>query len=462
MYLHDMIRIIFLIVAFSVLVIKVYANDSETQQDKKRYSSPVLFPIYAPILILVWLILSFLSSRMNLGVVDVEHITIYLIDMMLCLSVYLLGLMVGMPKLSNVNPMILALLWVLPDLNYMHAGKAWFVRPDVVLKVPDWLIHHLDLIFIVWLIGFICVMIYKIGEHLLFRTWILRRAEFVKDQRIIKVWKQEKQLCKVNIADNALLVSSSISSPFTIGLFPSTSWVILPNKDYTDDQLSLIFRHELVHISRYDSLTKLFVWFCIALCWFNPLIYHAMKKCSFCLEMSCDELVLYREDNQTRRMYADLILNGSCEKRGFTTCLSASFKGIKQRLDNVLSPRKKTEGTAILVVCLCAVMLLQGGVVFASAADEGDYVFLKDELAQAELVRIQINGVKYNASSTDERKQNVLMDYLCQLSLIEVYSGIDDRYLGSSVEIVYRYGFKDSRIVTVRDIGQGMLIEWCD
>lgn len=69
-----------------------------------------------------------------------------------------------------------------------------------------------------------------------------------------------------------LYVSPAVSTPLTIGLFKSTTLVVLPTKEYTREELLMIFWHEVVHISREDAWNKFFLMFCTAMCWFNPLM----------------------------------------------------------------------------------------------------------------------------------------------------------------------------------------------
>ena len=77
--------------------------------------------------------------------------------------------------------------------------------------------------------------------------------------------------------------------------------LVLPNKYYTDEELQLIFNHEIIHIARDDVFTKIYIVFCNACCWFNPLMWLANKKCSEDLELSCDTSVLANEEDVLRK-----------------------------------------------------------------------------------------------------------------------------------------------------------------
>lgn len=69
-----------------------------------------------------------------------------------------------------------------------------------------------------------------------------------------------------------------LTTPLSIGLFQKTTCVALPARSYTPEELSLILRHEIIHLSRRDPASKFFMVFCTAMCWFNPLMWVAMRK----------------------------------------------------------------------------------------------------------------------------------------------------------------------------------------
>lgn len=62
------------------------------------------------------------------------------------------------------------------------------------------------------------------------------------------------------------------------------------------------------------------------------------------LELSCDEAVTAELDEAERRRYALLLLDTAGDKRGFTTCLSASAKALRYRLQGIVHPLRRTSG----------------------------------------------------------------------------------------------------------------------
>ena len=182
----------------------------------------------------------------------------------------------------------------------------------------------------------------------------------VTDEETLAVWQAELARAWVKKTKWKLVRSQSLTTPLSIGLFDRTTRVVLPARSYTPQELSLVLRHEIIHICRGDPSSKFFMAFCTAMCWFNPLMWVAMRKSADDFELSCDETVLLDEPQPVRREYAELLLNTAGDERGFTTCLSATASALRYRLKNVMAPGEKRTG-AILVGLTFAVMALCTG-----------------------------------------------------------------------------------------------------
>jgi len=185
-------------------------------------------------------------------------------------------------------------------------------------------------------------------DHLLFRRRVLADAHPVMELSALQVW--QRVLTEAGMAKSAvdLYTSPHVSTPLTLGLVRATARVILPHGvEYRDEDLELVLRHEVAHIARQDAWSKFFMVFCTAACWFNPLMWWAMRRSAEDLELSCDETVLLEANDRTRRQYADLILTTAGDGRGFTTCLAAGVKSLRYRLRHIVAPRKRAEGALL-------------------------------------------------------------------------------------------------------------------
>ena len=302
-------------------------------REKPRYRPYFLYwllPMYFLLILcfLPWMLLQGGGNSL-LGVLFQTFLQLALYDSLLLLLLPLLR--------RFLQPQTCVVLWLLPNYLYLVlSGENYQLpRPLAVIPISSQILLPLCLI---WLAGFIGILGWKILSHLRFRRRILKDARIVTDPSTVRLWEELRQWAGQPKKRWPLLVSPAVSTPLSIGLFSSTVRVVLPERNYTQEELTLILRHELIHIGRGDSSAKFFLTFCIALCWFNPLTWAAMRQGAEDLELSCDQEVLDWTDGTGRQEYARLLLRTAGEQAGFTTCLSASASSLRRRLRRALHP----------------------------------------------------------------------------------------------------------------------------
>ena len=254
-------------------------------------------------------------------------------------------------------------LWVLPGVMTHIFIYYWRVPwdPWVTVRLPRFLLW---LLLGLWLTGFCAVLGWKLVEHLRFRRAILRGAGSPSDhewylfQEVLWSLAPEDRLCR----SLKFFHSSAVASPLAIGLFRKTTCLVLPDRDYSDEELRLIFRHEAIHLLREDNWAKFSTVFLCALGWFLPSMWAVMRRASEDLELCCDELAVRDLEADTRKEYVRLILDSAGTELGFTTCLSASAKGLRYRLRRVLRQRKG-RNAALLIGLLTALFVFLFGTV---------------------------------------------------------------------------------------------------
>lgn len=270
---------------------------------------------------------------------------------------------------KHISARTCSALWLIPSFLYISynysMGRSF---PLAVLSVPGFLVRVL---FFLWLAGFFGILIWKTAEHFSFRRRVLRNAVPVTDPEILSLWQEAIADARMNYTKFPLGISPDINVPLSVGLFHSTTCVLLPEQQYTPDDLKLIFRHEIIHIARDDSWSKFFLTFCTAMCWFHPLMWTAMKKSAEDMELSCDETVLLNADADTRKRYALLLLNTAGDSRGFTTCLSASANALRYRLKNIMNPARKRSGAVVVALFCLALTTSSGYVALAYGRESG-------------------------------------------------------------------------------------------
>lgn len=102
-----------------------------------------------------------------------------------------------------------------------------------------------------------------------------------------------------------LLVSSSISRPYTAGLFRPT--IYLPDIELPEESWRTILRHEVQHIHSHDEAKKLFFLAIQALFWWNPLAHISRKEIDTILELQCDARVTAGMSKEEVDAYLDLL-----------------------------------------------------------------------------------------------------------------------------------------------------------
>ena len=369
---QDLIRVFFALIFGIAMGWAVYARRDWTEGEglensrRQRYV-PYLWGGLLPcfFLALVAMGLVFYGRQM---VVQVTAPLLY--SVLLQISLYYLLLLPFLPLLRRyVSARACAMLWMLP--NYLYITQQSFLarsRPGVVLSLPGRLVWEL---FWVWLVGALAFFLWKVIAHLRFRARLLRGAREALDPEVYRVWTQELAAANVRKPKFRLVISPNTATPLSVGLFQWSIRVVLPQRPYTREELSLILRHELVHIGRQDAWNKFFLLFCTALCWFNPLMWVASKKSAEDLELSCDETVLLEADEGTRTRYARLLLDTAGDARGFTTCLSASASSLRYRLQRIVRPRRAMTGGVLLGLVFFGLCMSAGYVALAWGGGTG-------------------------------------------------------------------------------------------
>lgn len=425
-------RLVLILICSAVITWKVWARaDREQLSDPKSVDdslprfSAFLAAGSLPFLLLVWIVLGAVMGGWALAIQSVLRL---LVEVFLVIGVYYVLLLAVMPVLRrHFSARVCAMLWLLPDFLYLlNNTNQLAAEHPLVIHLPGKLVYVL---FAIWAAGAAGVLGWKVLSHLRFRRRVLKEAVSVTDEETLAVWKAELARAWVKKTKWKLVRSQSLTTPLSIGLFDRTTCVVLPARSYTPQELSLVLRHEIIHICRGDPSSKFFMAFCTAMCWFNPLMWVAMRKSADDFELSCDETVLLDEPQPVRREYAELLLNTASDERGFTTCLSATASALRYRLKNVMAPGKKHTGALLVGLTFLLLTLCAGHVALAYDAQPGAArIFDGRPPEDFSLRYVDVwnddRGSGTDFGCTDEA---ALKDYLAALQL-ETYTESLDRY----------------------------------
>lgn len=266
---------------------------------------------------------------------------------LLCLifSVYYALLLCLLPLLRRkLEARGCAALWLVPSVLYLFANvELSALHPLWVVQVPPNLAKTL---WIIWIAGFCALLLAALLLHLHWRRALMKSAIKVEEGPAYELLHEE--MARVGEEKLPLAISSAVRTPLIVGLLRDELVLVLPERAYSEEELRLIFRHELVHLQREDVWLKCFMLFCTAMLWFDPLLWLAMRRAAEDAELSCDETVMAGAGEAERRLYAELILSTAGDARGFSTCLSASARGLRYRLRSIVKPENKRSGIMLL------------------------------------------------------------------------------------------------------------------
>lgn len=355
--------------AFAWMVFSRYDHEigSESTDEEGQKYLPYVNGAVLPVCLLTLTVLAFYEYG-EAGAVRVTLSGCFSIFLQICL--YYLVLLALLPFLRKIiSARACATLWLIPNYLYvLFFTSMELPRPLFVITAPG---KSAFVLFGIWFAGFAGIMIWKTAEHVVFRHRILKNARPVCHPDVTAVWETVISDARIRKPKFKLVTSPDVSTPLTIGLLQRATRVILPERVYEKEDLELILRHEIIHIGRGDAWNKFFMVFCAAMCWFNPIVWIALRKSANDLELSCDETVLLNTDDATRKQYALLLLDTAGDERGFTTCLSATASAMRYRLRNITKPGKRHCGALIVGAAFFLLCMTSGYLALAYNADSG-------------------------------------------------------------------------------------------
>lgn len=335
------------------------------------------------------------------------------------ISLYYLVLLLILPYLRKIiSARACAMLWLIPNYLYIiHQSYMQLPSPMFVITAKGNLAW---ILFWIWLAGFAVVLIWKCVEHLFFHRYVLRDARSVTDPDVLSIWNTIIEDAKFKRPKFKLIISPNVSTPLTIGLNRRSTRVVLPEKTYSKEDLELILRHEIVHIGREDAWNKFFMVFCTAMCWFNPLMWIAMRKSADDIELSCDETVLLGTDDAARKQYAILLLDTAGDERGFTTCLSATANAMRYRLQNITKPAKRRSGALIVGTVFFILCMTSGYIALAYDGNTGaQMIYQCDDYSSYVIRSVSLKDDEF-ATNYEIADEEAFHAYLAGLTVYEL------------------------------------------
>jgi len=157
------------------------------------------------------------------------------------------------------------------------------------------------------------------------------------------------------------LVEEGLSSPCLFGLFRPAIY-LTPGALSSPERLRHILAHEQTHARHLDQLWMLLRGVCLAVYWFDPLVWWAASAAKTDCELACDEGALARLGEGERIPYGQTLLSLIPVGRPGSpmlaaTTMAAGKKQLKERFNRIANPRQVVAAAvaaALLAGAACA------------------------------------------------------------------------------------------------------------
>lgn len=223
-----------------------------------------------------------------------------------------------------------------------------------------------EILLFIWLLGFVISLGRYAYSYIRFRKMLKRWGTPVQDEEAFLQLQMIQQ--EMGVRRKVSLLHYPMSqSPMLLGF--RDILIVLPELDYTEEELQLIFKHELTHYKHRDVLINLLSMLVKSLHWFNPIVRLACRETQEVGEMYCDYDVLNNRDTSYRTFYGETILTMINRSKktpiALTTCFHSDKFNLKRRIIGIMDSRlpKKFLSTGFIIAV--SFLLLLTSSVFA-------------------------------------------------------------------------------------------------
>lgn len=237
------------------------------------------------------------------------------------------------------------------------------------------------ILFATWMVVGMGVFCWHMLAHRRFLKAIKRWGNPVTDESVLRLFQHTKDKLSIKNAKIRLLTCAFVSTPMLTGLIHPV--ILLPDKSMNEDELALVFEHELTHYKHKDLPIQLLCITASSIHWFNPLIYMCCKAVETAGEAYCDEAVLEKSDVNYRIFYGEMIIGLAEIATRKTTLLSTCFydgkTNMKRRLSMIMNDKGKFKKLSVLALaCVICLTVLSGSVIaFATPSTNETHIGLE-------------------------------------------------------------------------------------
>lgn len=185
---------------------------------------------------------------------------------------------------------------------------------------------------VIWIAGMVVMLLYMVISYLRIYLKVLE-----------SLW----------VAEN-IFICDRIDTPFIFGFF--RPHIYLPSAIQEGDK-EYVIAHEKAHLSRHDHWWKPLGYLLLTVYWFNPILWVAYILLCKDIELACDEKVIRQLGVESKKAYADALINCSAPRKMITACpLAFGETGVKNRIKSVLNYKKPAFWIILIALVACVVV----------------------------------------------------------------------------------------------------------
>jgi beta-lactamase regulating signal transducer with metallopeptidase domain len=173
---------------------------------------------------------------------------------------------------------------------------------------------------------------------------------------LVSVLLLKRQLKGAQLIEKNIFEAENLKTPFVLGLINPK--IYLP-VGLSKEEQNYILMHEQTHIHRKDHIIKILAFLIVSIHWFNPLVWVAFILMSIDMEMSCDERVLKKMNEDIKKPYATSLLSLAAGRHILNGSPLAFGEGnVKGRIKNVLNYKKPRFWVIFFLIIIIAAFVL--------------------------------------------------------------------------------------------------------
>lgn len=239
-----------------------------------------------------------------------------------------------------------------------------------MLQLTPFFKDVLSVLAVIWLCLFLLILCFRVTQHLRWRQLI----PWEHKEGDAEVLEKLAECCRrLHIRRMPKVYrKKDLPTPLCSGLF--TKIVMLPEREFSPEELEIIFMHELTHIRKHDLEMKWMSVFITMIHCFNPMAYFLFRQISIWSEIRCDILACEKSVGVfTTKKYFHVIFemmlnnNGRSFKDFILTALAEKSSTIVERLRYVINYKKTEKRKRIMASIVMAAVLVIGSVVSYAA-----------------------------------------------------------------------------------------------